>query len=320
MMLKPLPLVFLTCLAVHGQTPEPEAQTVVSVSGPGYHVAAGDVLSVRIYGRPQLQRDVRVEMDGTIRMPLISEPIPLVCKTESEAASEVASRYTKYLVDPQVTVNVKEFSSQPVEVTGSVARPGPFQLHRNVRLRELLSRAGGLTPAAGQSVQVIHDEETPSCDERAKLTFGGGQEPAKLAWLSLDKVMSGSQGSNPYIWPGDLINVPAADLVYVVGNVVKPSSMPLTKNLLITRAIAMAGGTLAASKSYVRVMRSSENGMNEEIKVDLQAIRTGAAPDFALQAGDIVDVPLSQGKQLLKGAVSAVTSMGPLYYPLTIVR
>ena len=306
------------------QTTSPEitrSSSLTAVSGPGYRVGAGDLLTVQVYGRPQLQRDVRVDLRGSIRLPLIDEPISVACKTETEAALDVAASYHKYLVDPQVTVTVKEFSSQPVEITGSVTRPGSFQLLRTVRLRELLGRAGGVTPAAGQSIQIIHDEELPSCDERMKLSPTGVQsEPLSLVWLDIANVMKGNEASNPYIRPGDLINIPAAELIYVVGNVVKPSSLPLTKDLVITRAIALAGGTMAASKSYARVMRAAENGVNREITIDLQAIRSGRSPDFTLQAGDIVDVPVSQGKQLLKGAVSSVTSMGPIYYPLTLVR
>ena len=290
------------------------------ITGAGYRITPGDVVAIQVYGRPQLQREgMRVEADGTIRLPLIQDPVSIACKTEGEASAQIATAYRKFLVDPQVSVLVKEFNSLPVEVTGSVVRPSGFQLRRAVRLRELLARAGGLTPNAGASIQVIHDDSLVSCDDRQKLVSGGETEAVPFIWLDAAKVMSGTEGANPWIQPGDFINIPAADLVYVVGNVYHPSSFALTKGLTVTRAIATAGGTLAASKSYARILRPSE-GVSKELQVDLHAIASGKAPDMMLEPGDIVDVPLSQGKQLLKGAVSSVTSMGPVYYPLLVVK
>jgi polysaccharide biosynthesis/export protein len=287
----------------------------------GYRITPGDILSLQVFGRPQLQRDaIRVETDGSVRLPLIKDAVSVACKTEREVAADIVARFQKFLVDPQISVAVKEFNSKPVELTGAVNRPGPFQLQRAVRLRELVMRAGGLAPAAGQTIQVIHDEALPYCDQREVLGPNPGAEPVLLVSLSAANVMSGMEASNPWIRPGDLINIPNADLIFVVGNVVRPSSLPLTAELTLTRAIALAGGALPSSKNSVRILRATENGLNKEFQVDLQSIAKGSARDMPLQAGDIVELPVSQGKQLLKGALSAITSMGPIYYPLTIVR
>jgi polysaccharide export outer membrane protein len=285
-----------------------------------YILGPGDRLDIRIYGRPQLDRDgVRIEGDGSIRIPLLDEPVRIACRTESEAAAEISLRYRKFLVDPQITVAVKEFSSQPVELVGAIHRPGLFQLQRRVRLRELLTLAGGVKPDAGRSIQVIRDESYPVCGDRVRLKEGGATEPVNMAWFDVAGVMSGAEALNPYVLPGDYVNVPEAGHIFVVGNVAKPVSLPLTAELTITRAIAQAGGALPASKRNARVLRSTEKGMNKEFSVDLRAIAVGTSPDVALQAGDIVEVQVSQGRQFLKTAVAAVASIGP-YYPLLVLR
>ncbi len=300
--------------------PEPTTASVPG-AGAGYLLGYGDVLDVRVYGRPQLSREAaRIEGDGTVRMPLVDGGISVVCKTESAAANEIAGKYRKFLVDPTVTVAVKEFSSQPVEVVGTVNRPGLFQLERRVRLRELLALAGGTKADAAPSIELIRDESYRGCGERLKLVAGGGTEPTPIAWFNLRDVLSGVESSNPDVLPGDYIHVPEADHIYVIGNVAKPASIPLTGPLTIMRAIAEAGGTLPASKSVARVLRSTERGMEQELRVDLKAITAGSIPDLRLNAGDIVDVQTSQGKQLLKAAVSAIASSGPIYYPLLAVK
>lgn len=300
----------------------PETATAsVPGAGAGYLLGYGDVLEVRVYGRPQLNREAaRIDADGTVRLPLIADGISVVCKTEDAAANEITEKYRRFLVDPQVTVAVKEFSSQPVEVVGTVNRPGLFRLERRVRLRELLALAGGPKPDAAPSVELIRDENYRGCGERLKLVAGGGTEPTSMTWFNLRDVLSGVETSNPDILPGDYIHVPEADHVYVVGNVAKPSSIPLTGQLTIMRAIAEAGGTLPASKSVARLLRSTEKGMDQELRIDLKAIAAGSIPDLKLSPGDIVEVQTSQGKQLLKAAVSAIASNGPIYYPLLAIR
>jgi hypothetical protein len=129
-----------------------------------YVIGVGDVLDIRVFGKPQLTRDaVRVDGRGKIRMPLLEDEIQASCRTEADLATEITSRYLKYVRRPQVDVFVREYNSQPVAVVGAVKLPGRFLLQRPVRLLELMTLAGGPNERAGRTVQVTHSDTLPVC-------------------------------------------------------------------------------------------------------------------------------------------------------------
>jgi len=279
-----------------------------------YRIGPGDVLDVRVFNRPQLSRDaVRVDTRGMIRVPMIESDIQAGCRTEAELAREIASVYLKYQRNPHVDVFIKEYNSRPVSVMGAVSKPGQFQLQRRVRLLELISLAGGPTERAGERILMAHGEQLPVC---------GKQELADdVDSYDLNELVRGNQNANPYVRPGDVITLPEAQQVFVVGNVFRPSSIALKEKITVSQAVAMAGGTMPDSRSdRVRIMRQTAGSMTKtEILVDLKAIDKRTTPDVALQANDIVDVPTSSGKRLLRGLLSAVMpAIGQ--FPMRVVR
>ena len=280
-----------------------------------YRIGPGDVLDIRVFNKPQFSRDsVRVDGRGMIRMPLIQGEIQAACRTEEELAKEIATRYEEYLRNPQVDVFIKDYQSQPVAVLGAVRAPSRFQLHRRVRLLELLSHVGGPTDNAGRSIQIVHTV-TPSLCEMSARTESEESEASVLDNYRLTDTLKGDENANPYVRPGDVISIPEAEQVFVVGNVLRPAAIPLKEPITVSRAIAMSGGTLLDTKSdRVRIVRQSPGSIAKtEIFVDLKAIDKQKAEDVVLQAGDIVDVPASGAKRLLRSLVGAVVpSVGQL--------
>jgi len=290
----------------------PTAQTpVIKAADTKYRIGTGDMLDIRVFNRPQFSRDgVRVDSSGMIRMPLIQGEIRAACLTESELATEIARRYEEYLREPQVDVFIKEYNSQPVAVIGAVRLPSRFQLTRRVRLLELLTFAGGLADNAGRSVQVVHTETGPSCSAPEENPATSG-----LDNYMLSETLRGVEMANPFVQPGDVISVPEAEQIFVVGNVFRPSAIALKEPITVTRAIAMAGWVMPdTKKDKVRVVRQKPGTIEKtEIYVDLRAIDKHQAEDVLLVSGDIVDVPVSTGKQLLKSFLgSVVPSVGQL--------
>jgi polysaccharide biosynthesis/export protein len=273
-----------------------------------YRIGPGDVLDIRVFNKPQFSRDsVRVDSRGMIRMPLIKEEIQAACHSEEELAKEIASRYEEYLRNPQVDVFIKDYQSQPVAVLGAVRTPSRFQLQRRVRLLELLSHVGGPTDNAGQSIQIVHAATPSICDAPAQ-TGSDESEQSVLDNYKLSDTLKGEENSNPYVRPGDVISIPEADQAFVVGNVLRPAAIPLKEQITVSRAIAMSGGTLPDTKNdRVRIVRQPPGSIaKKEIFVDLKAIDKQKAEDVVLQAGDIVDVPASGTKRLLRSLVGAV--------------
>jgi polysaccharide export outer membrane protein len=282
-----------------------------------YRIGVGDVLEVRVFNRPQLSREaVRVEGDGVIRMPLIETEIQAACRTESELAQEIARLYLEYQKNPQVDVFVKEYNSQPVAVMGAVNTPGRFQLQRRVRLLELLAFAGGPAERAGRSVQVIHNPPSFTCDATA-----ASAEEIPVNSYRLYDLMQGDARSNPYVRPGDVVTITEAEQAFVVGNVLKPSTITLRDKVTVSQAIAMAGGTLPDTQSNrVRVVRNDPrtNGKMELI-VDLKAVARHQSEDIALQANDIVEVPIAGGRRFLRNLLSGLVPSAARL-PVQIIR
>jgi polysaccharide export outer membrane protein len=270
-----------------------------------YRIGPGDVLDVRVFNRPQLSREtIRVDGRGNIRMPLLDQEIRAACRTEIELAREVAQRYLKYQRNPHVDVFVKEFNSQPVAVMGAVNTPGRYQLQRRIRLLEILTFSGGPSAKVGEHVRIIRNSEQVGCGSEAE---ANQSENDQVLTLNLADTLKGVDSANPIIKPGDIVNVPEAQEVYVVGNVLKPMSIPLREEITISRAIAMAGGTMPDTKTdQIRIVRQDSGNSKSELIVDLKAINRRQAEDIALKPGDIVDVPASGGKRFLRGILSAI--------------
>lgn len=274
-----------------------------------YRIGAGDVIEIRVLKAPELSRDaVRVDQRGMIRIPMFDDDVQAACLTEGELAQRIATIYLKYKKHPHVDVFVKEFQSQPVAVVGAVNAPGQFKLQRQIRLLELLTFAGGQAERAGQSIQIVHAGGPSICESPAASESGEVTGNA-VATYKLSETLLGLPEANPYVRPGDIISVLAADQIYVIGNVIKPTAIALREPTTVSRAIAMAGGVGPASKkSRVHVVRQQPgpNGARTDFYVDLDAIRKRKAEDVALQANDIVEVPTSTTKNILQSLVGVI--------------
>ena len=240
-------------------------------NGDRYRIGPGDVLDIRILNRPNLSREaVRVEGNGVIRMPLIDDEIHAGCKTEGELAKEIAEKYTKFYRKPQVDVFIKEYHSRQVAVIGAVNEQSRFELQRRVRLLDLLTYAKGTSPKAGQTINIVHAPRTQICEKSEATT----EEATGFSSYKLADTLQGDPRSNPFVEPGDIITVPEANLVYVVGNVYTPLTIPLKEPITLSRAVAMAGGVKQDSKKdKVRIVRVEPGSTtSREIVVDLSAI------------------------------------------------
>ncbi|MEK6282935.1 MAG: polysaccharide biosynthesis/export family protein [Acidobacteriota bacterium] len=299
----------------------PANMTVTAKATERYRIGAGDVLEVRLYKLPDLSREfLRVEEAGTIRMPLINEEIQAACRTESELAKDIASRYLPMMRNPQVDVFIKEYNSRPVAVIGAVNAPGRFQLQRKIRLLDLLSYAGGPAERAGGNIQIVHGT-SPVCETSMPRLAVNNINALGISVFKLSDTLAGNGRSNPYVRPGDVITVLEFQQIYVIGNVIKPSSFPLKERITLSQAIAMAGGTLPDSQSdRIRIIRQNpSNNIQQELVVDLKAISKRRAADVVLQPNDIVEVPTASGKRFLRNVLEGVVP-GIARFPVRVIR
>jgi polysaccharide export outer membrane protein len=271
-----------------------------------YRIGPGDVLDIRILNRPNLSREaVRVEGNGMIRMPLVDSEIQAACKTEGELSGDIRARYIKFYRNPQVDVFIKEYHSRQVAIIGAVNEQSRFELQRRIRLLDLLTYAKGPSPKAGQTINIVHSPPSLLCQK-------GEPDPneATTAFASykLSDTLQGDARANPYIEAGDIITLPEANQIFVVGNVFTPVTIPLKEPITLSRAVAMAGGVKQDSKKdKVRIVRQQPGtSTSKEMIVDLSAIEKKRAEDIALLPNDIIDVPASSGKTFLRSLLGTV--------------
>ena len=260
-------------------------------------IGSGDLLLISVDGAPEYHHEVRVSAAGDVSLPMAGKvKLAGLSTSQAERVIERTLQEGGFFNDPQVSVFVKEYSTEGISVLGEVQHPGIYPLLGNRTLFDAISAAGGTTPTAGKSV-TITDRDRP--------------ENSKTVWLSYS---DGQQISNVALHPGDTVVVSKAGMVYVVGAVKEPTGIILAgPHFTVLQAIAMAHGTNStASLKSVRLIRDS-HGDPHEIPINLEMILAAKARDPLLQADDIVFVPNSTAKTVtyrgLEAMVQAATGV-----------
>jgi polysaccharide export outer membrane protein len=120
-----------------------------------YRIGAQDLLEISVFQVPDLNRTVRVNTAGQISLPLIGD-LQAGGRTVQEVEKDIAAKLEEgFLQNPQVSVFVKEFTSQRVTVEGAVREPGIFPLSGRTTLLQALAMAKGLDPLANPQGVVI---------------------------------------------------------------------------------------------------------------------------------------------------------------------
>jgi polysaccharide export outer membrane protein len=302
----------LTLPAAAGQGGSPQAGPAVTTTAAAaserrenYRVGPGDVVDIRVLGEDQMSASgVKVSEDGFIRAPFIDDDIHAICMTERELSALVAEKLKKYLKYPEVFVSVKEYNSTPVAIIGAVNTPSRFQMQRRVRLIELVTYAGGVKQDAGKTLTLIHLTGGGACEDRSRTP---DEISTTTEAINVAKLMAGDPTADRVMLPGDVVVVPVADMVFLAGEVLKPNAYPLREGMTVTQLMALAGGPSPIAKTdKIRIVRQEPGKERVEIPVDLKAIQNNKAPDPLLMANDLVEVPDSTGKKIMRGFVSAI--------------
>ncbi len=277
-----------------------------------YVLGPEDQITVRVFAADDIpDKPVQIDNDGSVTLPMIGQVHAAGLTVEQLQANLVAA-YKKYFKDPQVTVQVNDFRSQPVSVAGNVTTPGVVQLRGNRNLMEVIGQAGGLKADAGDSVLI-----TRSLSEGPIPVSGAFTDPTgkySVAHINIRSIMSGKDPeANIQIKPHDVITVPRARLIYVLGNVGRPGGYVMTENetMSLTQAIALAGGwDKMAALSSARILRADGGPTREQIPANVKKIMENKAPDLQLQPDDILYVPNSMTRVIGARGLEAAIGIG----------
>jgi polysaccharide export outer membrane protein len=285
-----------------------------------YIIGSGDLLGVEVFDVPELSRDVRVSETGYISLPLIPSKIRASGLTPYQLQDKLAELLqTNGLVStPQVSIAVKEQHGQPITVIGAVKTPMVIQALRETTLLQALSQAGGIADEAGSTVIVTRS--VPEAFDSA----GPGDPPAasvpQTFTINLaDLLESGDARFNIPLVGGDVVSVPRAGIIYVVGSVARPGGFLLQNDLdkmTLLKMVSLAGGmtNTAKAKNAVILRKNPDTGKRDQVPVDLSKIMHLKSQDVQMQANDILFVPDSSGLRALHRtgdvAVALTTGVG----------
>jgi polysaccharide export outer membrane protein len=276
-----------------GPVPGSTAGSVDSQGIRRYLLGPGDVIDVRVFGQPDLSSVAEIDADGNVSsLPFLETPIRALCRTEKDVQKDVALAYAKYIKNPQVSVLIKERKSrQPATISGAIRDPQQITMMREVRLHELVTKAGGWTDRASGTIEIMHTEARMcpadgSVFQRATLSEQGS---FGIAIYKINDLKAGKEEADPIIWPGDIVRVTEGDPVYVTGMVANPRELVIRDKLTLSHAIAMSGGLQRMAKNEVHILRQKEGGQ-DDLKFNYEAIRKGKEPDVELKPFDIIEV------------------------------
>jgi polysaccharide export outer membrane protein len=310
--IEPARLPALTSSGPQDKLPEPAEPP--GSQAEAYLLGPGDVLSIRVLEAEDSFRDpIRISTTGEVHLPMAGR-LRAAGLTVVELEAGLTERLKTYLYDPHVALNVTEYRSRPVTVLGAVQRPGVQILSGEKTLLEVLSEAGGIGPEAGPNVRITRllawgPLPLPNARPDASGQFS-------IAEVRLKEVLSGdSAAENLLIRPQDVISVPRAEMIYVVGAVRQASGFVLEQrdSLSVLEVLSLAGGLAPkAAPRRAAILRAGEEGAGArlQVAVNLKGILEGREADLALGSGDVLFVPYSGAKIAAEKAVNAAITIG----------
>lgn len=238
-----------------------------------YTIGIDDKVSFSVYNNPDLSSTVQVGKNGKVNFSLIGD-IQAAGLTVSELTDQVTQLLAKdYIVDPQVTIEVVEYSSQWAYVTGQVRNQVRIPLKGNTTLKDAIAEAGGLFFDSGQDIIISRKKENTEGSDQIKINREDFEEGIV----------------NILLFHGDVITVPKAKYAYIQGEVRRAGEIILDRGITLLKSISMAQGLTDWADDTVIILRETNGGQVAE-KYNLKKIREGKAPDVSLKPGDIIIV------------------------------
>jgi len=232
-----------------------------------YRVGVGDVLDIRLTNIATHESTLfTVMQNGQVEYPLLATPIPVAGLTPDEVARRLATEI-RVLQNPRVSVNVRDYASHNVLITGAVDNPG-----RRVLRREAMPLFALLA------------EALPRADATTAVLNRNGKETT----LSL----ASNNDLSTLVMSGDVVKIssPSKEFIYVGGDVASPGEKEFHSGMTLTQALLASGG---ARTTKVTIAKRNAAGLLDTREYDLQQINQGKAADPLLEAGDRIEVKRS---------------------------
>ena len=295
----------------------PSANSAMERLRPNYVLHSGDQILIRAFEMEEIsERPFRIDGDGFINLPVVGRLKASGITVERMEAALIEA-LKKYIRQPQVTITVVQFNSEPVFFVGAFKSPGIFPLEGRRTLVEMISAVGGLQPTASRRIKLTRRTEygviplasaVPSSD--------GNASSIEINMASLRDNLNPAE--DVVLRPFDVVSVERAEMVYVTGEVGRVGAFDLQErdSISVIQALTMAGGLgRDANNKSAWILRPVMNtSRRAEIPLDLQRIMSGKDSDRPLLPNDVLYVPKSSSLKRNVGratyvAIPVVTSV-----------
>lgn len=282
-------------------------------------LGAGDLVHIEVFDVPELARDVRISVSGEIGFPPIHERVRAAGLTPFQLEDKLQELLSQsgLVSHAEVSVFVKEQISQPVTIIGAVARSMTYQAVRPTTLLELVANAGGITDNAGTDIWITRPAQREAVKSASATTNGSPDSDEQTITIQLQDLLSPENAAfNILLQGGDVVNIPPAGLVYVLGRgITQPGGYVLQsrgEQVTVLKALALARGLASFAKPDDAVIyrTNPKTGKREAIPAHIKQIEKNKSEDVALKANDILYVPDNLALRVAARATEAAISIG----------
>src|SRR6266480_4717353 len=289
-----------------------------------YVIGAGDLLNIYVFDVEELSREVRVSQTGTIGIPLVPVRLHVAGLTEMQTEQKIAEVLEEaggVANDAGDKVIVARTSHESEPDPAEPTAIGPEDLHSAPAAADATrpKRNPQSTSATSipSSAQNNASPASTGAEAGPKTPDIPGEPPplTNTITINLGELMeTGDTKNNIVLEAGDVVTVPHAGIVYVLGAVGRAGGYVLANDrsqLSTLKILSLAGGLTRTAKSDKAVIvRKDDQGQQHEVPIDLKKVLNRQAEDLQLQPSDILYVPESAGKQAMFRAVEIGLAMG----------
>ena len=145
------------------------SQDVINVSKNPYKIGPSDLLDIQVWNEPDVSKQVRVLIDGTIVLPLVGQ-INAAGLTPSQLSESLRKKLSEYIAEPEVTVMVLEGKYNRYFIVGQIQNPGEYYIDYPISILQAIARAGGFQEWAKKS-KIFVIRQTKSGEERIEFNY-----------------------------------------------------------------------------------------------------------------------------------------------------
>ncbi len=274
-----------------------------------YQIRTGDVLTISVFGEPEMTQTFPVGPDGRISY-YVANDITAAGLTFKELREEITEGLLEHFKDPRVSVVGNAYKGNTVYILGQVRRPGEYIIRSDTRLLDVVAMAGGIARSvrsyAGRA-DVI---------ELADLSRAFLLRASAFVAVDFQALFSDSErkvaASNVPVRAGDRIYIPSASAqerkVLVLGEVTRPMVVRYQRSISLLEALAEAGDVKKTARDRNAFVVRGSLISPVVYRINIRSVSTGLAKNVILESGDIVYVP--------KTALAKASEIADQIYPL----